>query len=191
MGYGSIKDLIEQEKMQKESSVDTDGMVENFDFTLAHSRFPCITLGDSSVIELYNEVPGQQQRMNPLIPESYKNYLPFSIGGNWTEANGIGGALQFIGDPISNLCAPTLSSSSSYMLLYDSQVENINSETKSDAPVNGKKSLTAGCINSLDTTKLTEPILDKTVRCLPKVSRRQCSQLEDSGFPTVRCYDCR
>jgi len=190
MGYNSINDLIEQEKLQKESNGDTNGVVEDFDFALASSRFPCIILGDSSVIELYDGVPHRQELLNPLLPGSYNNYLPYSVGGNWAEANGISEKLQFIGPPISDISSSS-DDSRSYMLLYESRAESLDSATKSDTQIDSENSSTAGCFNSLDTSVSTEPILDKNIRCLPNATSRQCRQLEEGGFHTVRCYGCR
>ncbi|ONK66319.1 uncharacterized protein A4U43_C06F6510 [Asparagus officinalis] len=162
MGYNSVQDLVEQEKFRKDSKVEVEDMGEDFDFTLARSRFPCINLGDSSVIELYDEV--------------------YSSGRN--ELNSI-----VTGGPISNISSPDSDDNSSYKLLYDSPTESLDSETKSDAEVNYKKSSAAECIKFAGSSLSTDPLLDNldnTVRCLPNATSRQCRQLEDSGFHTVR-----
>lgn len=188
MGYNSIKDLIEEEKAQKGSYRDTGGIVENIELTSAQSRFPCIHLGDSSAVVLYDEV-AHQDLVNPLISGGYN--LHYSVRGNWIDVNKIGEALQSIGGPISNIGSPAAGDSTPHPLLYYSQEESLESEPKSDAQMNAKKSSTAGCIDFSDSSLSNEPTLDKTVRCLPNTTSRQCRQLEDGGLHTVRWCHCR
>lgn len=185
MGYSSIQDLIDQEKVQKDSCGDTDGMVDDFDLTLARNRFPCIVLGDSSAIELYDEVVHKHDLVKPLLPGSFENFLSYSVRNNWTDDSGIGEALQFLGAPISSISSAS-DNDGQYTLPCGSQAESLDGQLKSDSHVNSKTSSAAGCINSLDSSLSAEPILDKTIRCLPNATSRQCRQLEDGGFHTVR-----
>lgn len=149
IGYDSIQDLIDQEEVRKASFGDTDGMADDYDFTLARIRFPCIVSGDSSAVELYDEVANQHYQVNPLILGRYTTSLPCSVQSNWTD-------------------------------------ETTDGETKSKAQTHYKNPSAYECIGRLDSSLSTEPILDKTIRCLPNATNKQCHQLEDSGFHTVR-----
>lgn len=184
LGYSSIEDLIEQEKLQKESDGKVNGLLEEFDFTLARGRFPCIVLGDSSVIELYDESPTKQEQVNSLLSGSYNSYFPYSVVGK-CEANKLDQSLQLF-DSLSSVNSPSTDDGSSNLLVYDSQAVILDSETKLNVKVKSEKSSKAARTSSLDIKSLDETFLDTTIRCLSVITSRRSSQLEDSGFPTVR-----
>lgn len=64
MGYGNIQDLIDPKKTQRESKADSEDMMEDTDFSLTCGKFPCIKLCDSSLVELYDDIPQPQEPVN-------------------------------------------------------------------------------------------------------------------------------
>ncbi|XP_072959822.1 ATP-dependent DNA helicase homolog RECG1, chloroplastic/mitochondrial isoform X1 [Typha angustifolia] len=159
MGYSNIRDLIEQERTQRGSEIDSIGMLDDVDFSVTRARFPCIKLGDSSVVELYDEISCTKSNENNLSPESCTNYNSDRLVAAW----------QFLGHSFTNLkpLVSTEESSSTTDFYYE--------EVASSKETNYKSPVTPD-----------EPVLDKPVRCIPGTTSRQCRQLEDSGFHTVR-----
>lgn len=189
MGYASIEHLVEQERVQRTSVSCGNSMLEEFDFTLARGRFPCIKLGDSSFVELYDEVPHQQERSSLLLPDGLNKYLPSSVDENWSKNIKPGEAWQVVGPPLipfPGINSPLPIEEGSCFVVCDSQEADSAGEAKSNGKISGKKSATNLATKSVETKMPDEQILDKIIRCIPGTTSRQCRQLEDRGFHTVR-----
>ncbi|OAY76988.1 ATP-dependent DNA helicase RecG [Ananas comosus] len=156
MGYSNIQDLIEQERIRKETESDLIANDE-FDFSFNFANFPCIKLGDSSFIELYDEFPTTEHGEKLSLPNSGKLVEAW----NWLRT--------------SFTSINTLSSSEEVSSInpYHSQEALVAKEIVSHKP-------------SSEVSGSDAPILDKNIRCLPGTTSRQCRQLEESGFHTVR-----
>ncbi|XP_038983014.1 ATP-dependent DNA helicase homolog RECG, chloroplastic [Phoenix dactylifera] len=177
MGYSNIQDLIDQEITQRESGADVSGMMEDSDFLLTCGKFPCIKLGDSSLVELYDEVPHPQEQVNFLLPKACKRYLSDSEE-KWAGSDKFNETWQLSAPPLSNITSLSSGEESSYMV-YDSREADSDGEAKLDAEGSSE-------VPSVQTIMPAELVLDKTVRCIPGTTSRRGRQLEDSGFYTVR-----
>lgn len=176
MGYGNMQDLIDQERTQRESGVDVKGMIEDSDFSSTCGKFPCIKLGDSSLVELYDEVPHPQEQVNFLLPKACKRYLSESEE-KWAESDRFNETWQLVVPPLSNITTLPSGEESSYVI-YDS----LEADSDGEAKLEDKGSSE---VPSAHTIMPAELVLDKTVRCIPGTTSRHCRQLEDCGFHTV------
>ncbi|RRT83767.1 hypothetical protein B296_00001225, partial [Ensete ventricosum] len=176
MGYNNIQDLVEQERVRRQSTADANDVYEEFDFSLTCGRFPCIKLGDSSLVELYDEVPHAEEQANLLPPESCNEYLSTS-GTKWEKCSKLVGTCYSVNPPPAEINPSSPMEDNSFVIQLDSL------EADSDA---------AGMVEEEETSKnllespTIESVLDRTIRSLPGTTRRQCCQLEGGGFYTVR-----
>lgn len=185
-GYDSVEDFMEQETLSYKCS-DQNCWNEEFDLALV-ARFHCIRVGDSSLIELYNE-RWKNSRLSLLMPESSVSHLSASAIRNWGDAT-----KEISADEISDTSqffAPQLPNSSSYKqclstLPNDSLASNVDSGAELDklnaneCLINKESKLAKAdvCVNS---------VLDTAVKFIPLTTSRQCHQLEEGGFYTVEC----
>lgn len=182
MGYSNIQDLMDQEGTQRESGPDADGMMDDFDFSLSCAKFPCIKLGDSSLVELYNEIPHPQEQVNFLLPKACQKYLPGSEE-KWAGSDKFNKTWQLLVAPLANVISLSTSEESSYAI-YNSHEADSDGEARLDAK--GSVLDNSSKVSSIQTIMPAELVLDNTVRFIPGLTSRQCHQLEDSGFHTVR-----
>ncbi|KAJ0962808.1 hypothetical protein J5N97_027930 [Dioscorea zingiberensis] len=180
MGYNKIQDLIEQENLKRESGVDLEGTIGELDLRLACARFPSIILGDSSLVELYDEVPAQHENLSLLLPE-----IPNSLGTMGTDSNQLSETWQFFSSSSENRTSES-NIKSPYMLSYNSGVAHSNGNKNLDDKVAAEKSLMMTVGSELFEGLSAEITLDKAVKFIPGTTSRQCRQLEDCGFHTVR-----
>lgn len=156
MGYSNIQDLIEQERIRKETESDLIANDE-FDFSLNFANFPCIKLGDSSFIELYDEFPTTEHGEKLSLPNSGKLVEAWNwLRTSFTSVNSLSSI-----EEVSSINS------------YHSQEALVTKEIVSHKP-------------SSEVSGSDAPILDKNIRCLPGTTSRQYRQLEESGFHTVR-----
>ncbi|KAG0495583.1 hypothetical protein HPP92_000274 [Vanilla planifolia] len=187
-GYDSVEDFIVQERLC-DKSTDQNCRKENFDLSLVSARFPCISVGDSSLIELYDEVKWKNNRLSLLMQESCTSHLSASAIRNWGDAakeisaDEISDASQFLMPQLPNI-------NSSYeqcfsTLLNDSVTSHADGGVELDKLNANEYSVTEES-KSANNNVCVESVLDASVKCIPQTTFRQCHQLEEGGFHTVR-----
>ncbi|CAL9183689.1 unnamed protein product [Musa hybrid cultivar] len=176
MGYNNIQDLVAQERDRRQSTTDANDVYEEFDFSLTCGRFPCIKLGDSSLIGLYDEVPHAEEQENLLPPESCNKYLSTS-GANWEKCSKLVGTWYSVRPPPTETNPSSPMEDNSFVVQLDSR--------EADSDVEGKVEEQETSKNLLESSS-TESVLDRAIRSLPGTTSRQCCQLEGGGFYTVR-----
>lgn len=176
MGYNNIQDLVAQERDRRQSTTDANDVYEEFDFSLTCGRFPCIKLGDSSLVGLYDEVPHAEEQENLLPPESCDKYLSTS-GANWEKCSKLVGTWYSVRPPPTETNPSSPMEDNSFVVQLDSR--------EADSDVEGKVEEQETSKNLLESSS-TESVLDRAIRSLPGTTSRQCCQLEGGGFYTVR-----
>lgn len=193
MGYSGIQDSIENEKAHTESGEDLKDIIDEFDSSLACRRFPSIILGSSSVVELYQEIPSQPDRMDILLAESGKGYIPGSIGRSLVEPAKHCETWPLL-DPPSDGTPSALNEQNSCGLptlptpTPTSTPTALEAEGKSDvvhAEADKKQASTYTGCKSQEFLTSSELIFDRPISFLPGISTRYRGQLEKSGFHTV------
>ncbi|KAL5211819.1 hypothetical protein ABZP36_022666 [Zizania latifolia] len=169
MGYSNTQDLIEQERAFRESATELISVFKEIDFQEISAKFPCIKIGDSSPIELYNDSVSMKQK-ETVLSENLTNFIQES-GGNLEAAYEFSDKCYTIGLPLTNVDHPSISEESSL-------TPQLSNEPTVDR--DARSELLA------DATVPDFSILDRSIRCLPGTTSRQYHQLEDGGFHTVR-----
>lgn len=169
MGYSNTQDLIEQERTRRESATELISIFKEIDFPEISAKFPCIKIGDSSPIELYDDVASMQQKETTLS-ENLTNFIRDS-GGNLKAAYEFSDKCYPLGPLLTNVDDLSISEESSLT------THPVSNELAVDSDA---------CPESLvDASVLDCNILDSSIRCLPGTTSRQYRQLEDGGFYTV------
>lgn len=156
-----------------------NGENDNFDISLACKRFPSISLGFSPPVELYD---GETCSMDGglLASQIYQQFLanssepklvdPDSLYETWTS-----------------LCPGSEDGNSSSVKDYShsesptlKQEARHNLEFHVDEPFS-----TTTVLETQDTSASVQEILDRSISCIPGLTKRQCNQLENCGFHTV------
>lgn len=173
MGYNSLHDLIENEQNQNDTSI-MHGL-DDFDLSMACKKFPSIHLGSSPLVELYED-------------EKCENVLPTSKCAKWIDPNTLCERLSTLYPSLQAVDVEPTSvreenSTTSPLYLPSTPLEN-------EGTSNFQEYLKEKCVEegpkSKQTDALFELILDKSISCIPGLSKRQYTQLENCGFHTLR-----
>ncbi|XP_077253718.1 DEAD/DEAH box RNA helicase family protein [Tasmannia lanceolata] len=186
LGYSSVEDLIEHDRARRESGGNLEGIIDEFDISLACRRFPSIILGSSSLVDLYDDITSEPESMKLFLAESREGYLPSPIGGNWVEPDKLSGTWPSLDSFPSNLSSSSLREESSYILPFISQSPAFETEGKTDMKVHLKESSINASRKSQQIETSAELIFDRPISCVPGITNRQYHQLEKSGFHTMR-----
>ncbi|XP_043806814.1 ATP-dependent DNA helicase homolog RECG, chloroplastic isoform X4 [Manihot esculenta] len=206
MEYDGFHELIESEKAEKQSGWDLKDSVEEFDVSLARKKFPSIVLGNSPPVELYDETTQQSEMKNLLSAESYKEFPSDSLGQKWVDPDdlsehGISSGTR----PSENSSILEEKGNVNASVISESRDENtfISKELKEENAYDWtlySEDVTLGMQEKLDhkvsiedsskqmvpDSLLSDAFLDTSISCIPGLSKRQCHQLENCGFHTLR-----
>lgn len=202
MGYDGLDDLIgndrSREKFRENFKVDNI----DFDATLACKQFPSISLGCFPTVELYDGPACYSQTTESMVPQILEGCIPSHIDVNWVDPKLKYQNLHSLYAEVSNVNAHYIleekfDTSTMYSQSLDWKTEPRNAlQLTEDKPCSN-----AGSDTQSTATSVAE-ILDKCINCIPGLTKRQLSQLENCGFHTVRylknyletvafCFRCR
>ncbi|CAN6280224.1 unnamed protein product [Urochloa humidicola] len=74
MGYNNAQDLVEQQRARRESATELIGVFKEIDFPEISAKFPCIKIGDASLIELYEDSTNMKCK-ETLLSENLTNFI--------------------------------------------------------------------------------------------------------------------
>ncbi|KAG8059662.1 hypothetical protein GUJ93_ZPchr0002g26208 [Zizania palustris] len=170
MGYSNTQCLIEQERACRESATELISVFKEIDFQEISAKFPCIKIGDSSPIELFDDSASMKQK-ETVLSENLTNFIQVS-SGNLEATYEFSDKCYPIGPPLTNVDHLSISEESSL----------------TQQPFSNELAVDSDACQELlaDATVPHSSILDKSIRCLPGTTSRQYRQLEDGGFHTVR-----
>jgi ATP-dependent DNA helicase RecG len=198
MGYNTTQYLMEQERVSRESATELISVLKEIDFAEISAKFPCIKIGDSLPIELYDDSAGMMDNES-MLSGNLTNFI-LESGGNLETNHEFADKCHPLGPSIANVNNSPISEESSLV------TQNISHEPAVDGEV-FPESL-ADAATALDKSKCCLPgepavvmevslesladatspdgnILDKDIRSLPGTTSRQYRKLEDGGFHTV------
>ncbi|GLT31294.1 hypothetical protein SLA2020_060400 [Shorea laevis] len=187
MGYDSLDDLIENEISDKQTGSNLKDTRDDFDLSLARKRFPSIIVGSSPPVELYDETISGSEIRSSLASQRFSSNF---MDGKWVvNQNDMCEAWSSLYPSVPHASPPIeveenadCSNKSSYLSeSYWSLA--LESEGKSDIAT-VEDSSTKGLESELNAS--TELFLDRSISCIPGLSKRHSRQLENSGFHTLR-----
>ncbi|KAM0910992.1 hypothetical protein ACQ4PT_013850 [Festuca glaucescens] len=203
MGYSNTQYLMEQERVRRESATELISVLKEIDFAEISAKFPCIKIGDSSPIELYDDSAGMMCK-ETMLSGNLTNFI-LESGGNLETDREFADKCHPLGPSIANLNNPPISEESSLVTqniphepavdaevcpesLPDATTADGNALDKSESCLPGEPAVVmeASLESLADATSPDGNILDKDIRSLPGTTSRQYRKLEDGGFHTIR-----
>jgi len=174
MEYDGLHDLVDNERAKKRSCMNLKGAKDEFNDSLAYKRFPSIILGSSPQVELYDETACCSELSRVLAPQNCEGFLPNSIGAELDQESS--------SETWPSMSAALLSVTPSLSF----QPVALETIEKSNSSVTVKESsIKVGPESPLNAAPI-ELFLDRSINCIPGLSKRHCRQLENCGFHTVR-----
>lgn len=174
MGYDSLHDLIENERAEKHCGMNVKDAMDDFDVSLVCKRFPSIILGSSSPVELYDGTASFFEKMALLTTQSPGGFPSDSTGEEQEQDY-----LYETGDSL----YPAFPSVESSLLRVD-QSTSLATD-KISYPVLVEESSRKVSHELQKDMVSDELILDSSISCIPGISKKRRSQLENCGFHTV------
>uniref|UniRef100_A0ACD5ZJ40 Uncharacterized protein n=1 Tax=Avena sativa TaxID=4498 RepID=A0ACD5ZJ40_AVESA len=194
MGYSNTQYLMEQERIRRESATELISVLKEIDFAEISAKFPCIKIGDSSPIELYDDTAGMVCK-ETMLSGNLTNFI-LESGENLEKNREFAGKCHPLGPSIEE--SSLITQNISHEPAVDSEVcpESLADATAADGNALDKsKSCLPGEPAAVMEASLeslayaTSPdgnILDKDIRSLPGTTSRQYRKLVDGGFHTIR-----
>ncbi|XP_062150133.1 ATP-dependent DNA helicase homolog RECG, chloroplastic-like isoform X2 [Alnus glutinosa] len=181
--YDDLHDLVDNESAKKRSCMNLKGAKDEFDDSLAYKRFPSIILGSSPQVELYDETACCSELSRVLATQNCEGFLPNSIGAKLVQEGSreTGPSVS----PVLLSVTPSPLKEDSYETLSFQPVA-LETIEKSNSSVTVKESSIKVGPESLLNSAPIELFLDRSINCIPGLSKRHCRQLENCGFHTLR-----
>ncbi|XP_021674594.2 ATP-dependent DNA helicase homolog RECG, chloroplastic isoform X2 [Hevea brasiliensis] len=206
MEYDGFNELIENEKAEKQSGSDVNDAVDDFDVSLTRKRFPSIVLGNSPPVELYDETTQHFEMKSPIPAESYKEFPSDALGEKWVDLDDLSEHWPSSGTlPIENSSISKEQGNGNASMISESRDEktHILKELKEEnayglplysedmtletrEKLDYKVSMEEYSNKVVPESQLSATYLDTSISCIPGLSKRQCHQLENCGFHTLR-----
>lgn len=186
MGYDSLHDLIENERVQKESDMNLKDEINNVDISLACRKFPSIILGNSPPVELYDENKCHSDVRSLLAAQICEEFLSSSGAEKWDGPDRFSETWPSLCPTLPNINASLLRKESSSTLPVSSQPLTMETKEKSDVLVTVEGPPANMVLESQNNAEPVELILDKSISFIPGLQKRHCRQLENCGFHTLR-----
>ncbi|XP_023764076.1 ATP-dependent DNA helicase homolog RECG, chloroplastic isoform X1 [Lactuca sativa] len=145
-----------------------------FDASLVRKQFPSIILGQSSPVELYDGISDAPEKSNILTADIYS--------GSWDSIPN-----EF--NQFSSYKIESISDQSTLDSTYSSKEENSSSSSSSSSSTLPSYAKSPNPVKSDLQCSISDPfelILDKSISCIPVLSKKQCTQLENCGLHTIR-----
>lgn len=156
MEYDNVDDLIDKK---------SDEQVKK-ELVLACKRFPAISLGDSSPVELYRNSKSPEESRSVLNTPTKNGFLPTPIHGGWFDPDNLSRTLSSFCPELQNVDSSNLREEISDGSFYISQTATSEVETTSDVSA-------------------ALQFLGSSIGSMPGLSKRHSTQLDSCGFHTV------
>ncbi|KAK7308720.1 hypothetical protein VNO77_42346 [Canavalia gladiata] len=176
----NLPDLIGNgsDKMKSKMSLKEDDL----DISLICKRFPSITLGSAPQVDLYDGTMSYSEKENSLAAENFEHYFSDSSEVRWVQ-NTLSDTWPSLYVNHSSVASSTLRKEDSCPLpphsISSIHEENLDQVTTEDFQMK---------VGTESQSNLTpsELFLDKSVSCIPGLSKRHYQQLDNCGFHTIR-----
>lgn len=157
MGYDGLNDLIGNEP----------------DISLVCRKFPSIILGYSEPIELFDVAENHSKNSGLLAAHVSKELFSKPVDSTLASADSLHETWQS-----QDTGSPGVYNSSSI-------AETIETKVREELQSTVVKPFTQPLLEVQDIAGSVEMLLDKSISCIPGLSKRHCHQLENCGFHTV------
>ncbi|XP_027913584.1 ATP-dependent DNA helicase homolog RECG, chloroplastic isoform X2 [Vigna unguiculata] len=180
----NLSDLIGNGSGEMKSEMSPKDALDDVDISLICKRFPSITLGSAPRVDLYDGTTSCSETMNSFATENFENCFSNSSEARWVQS-GLSEEWPSLYVKHSTVSSSTSGKDDSFpsSLLPDlmSSIQERNSDqiTREDCQMKVE-------MESLPNPKLSELFLDKSINCIPGLSKRHYQKLEDCGFHTLR-----
>ncbi|KAK6922201.1 ATP-dependent DNA helicase RecG, domain 3, C-terminal [Dillenia turbinata] len=176
MGYSNLHDQFQNGRTQNECTFGAEDF--DPDVSVGCQKFPFISLGSAPLVELYDENMCSEKRAS-LAAESLNLFLTSSVDSKWVDPDSLCETWSSLYPSFSNVELSTLNGENSPIppsLPGTVSLENAF-KVEESSKLSGPESLNATSIDL---------ILDKSITCIPGLTKKQCRQLESCGFHTLR-----
>lgn len=210
MGYGDLNDLFENESAPTISGMNQTATVGDFNF--ARKRFPSIILGQSPKVKLYDENTHIPERIDLLAGQIHKDFPPTAVSAMWANPDSFYESWPSMAN-IHNLESLSSNSEDNFNVSASLDSQTLETDSVSGSSGTGEIWLSqaaslrvaksssskvepkldrepfvddATTLENQQTTSSVDLFLDKPISFIPKLSKRQSSQLENCGLHTLR-----
>ncbi|PIN25982.1 DNA helicase [Handroanthus impetiginosus] len=185
MSYSGLDDLIGNDRSREKFRENLKVGSTNFDATLACKRFPSITLGSFPTVDLYDGPASYSQTTETLVPQIPEGCIPSQTDATWVDPELMYQNLLSLYAEISDTNAPYIVEEKfDKSTMYHSPDQK--KEERNALPLTAEEPCSNAGSEIRQTAVSVTEILDKGINCIPGLSKRQLSQLENCGFYTLR-----
>ncbi|XP_027360082.1 ATP-dependent DNA helicase homolog RECG, chloroplastic [Abrus precatorius] len=178
----NLPDLIGNGRGETKSEMSMRDALDDLEISLICKRFPSITLGTAPQVDLYDGTVSCSETTNSLATETFEHYFSDSSEARWVQST-LSEAFPSLYVNDSSVASSTLREEDSCQLpphsvssMYEEKLDQVTAEdSKMEVGMQSQSNLTPN-----------ELLLDKSVSCIPGLTKRQCRQLENCGFHTLR-----
>ncbi|KAL3010626.1 hypothetical protein AAZX31_07G153300 [Glycine max] len=180
----NLPDLIGNGSGEKKSKMSPKDALDDLDISLICKRFPSITLGYAPRVDLYDGTRSCSETMNSLATENFENSFSDSLEASWVQST-LSEERPSLYASHSSLTSSTLGEEDSCPSplppdltpsIYEEKLDQI---TREDSQMKVR-------MESQSNSTPSELFLDKSVSCIPGLSKRHYQQLDNYGFHTLR-----
>ncbi|KAG9136427.1 hypothetical protein Leryth_023357 [Lithospermum erythrorhizon] len=189
LGYDGLDDFIDHEKAKQESFNSSTKENEDSDISLACKRFPSITLGDSPPVNLYDGETYSSWEDALLVEHLCQELIARDAATNWDNEDGLYESLGSLYPKLAKGSSSILNQVESDLPSRSSPALDMEEGSKLESQFTADESLnTESGVEAQQSATSTGPVLDTSINCIPRLSKKQYQQLENCGFHTLCFY---
>lgn len=178
----NLSDLIGNGSDEMKSEMSPKDALDDVDISLICKRFPSITLGSAARVDLYDGTISCSETMNSFTTENIENCLSNSSEARWVQS-ALSEEWPSLYVKHSSVSSSTSGKDNSFPSLLPDLMSSLQ-EKNSDQITREDCQMKVG-MESQPNPTLRELFLDKSINCIPGLSKRHYRKLEDCGFHTV------
>ncbi|XP_022643069.1 ATP-dependent DNA helicase homolog RECG, chloroplastic isoform X3 [Vigna radiata var. radiata] len=179
----NLSDLIGNGSDEMKSEMSPKDALDDVDISLICKRFPSITLGSAARVDLYDGTISCSETMNSFTTENIENCLSNSSEARWVQS-ALSEEWPSLYVKHSSVSSSTSGKDNSFPSLLPDLMSSLQ-EKNSDQITREDCQMKVG-MESQPNPTLRELFLDKSINCIPGLSKRHYRKLEDCGFHTLR-----
>lgn len=185
----NLPDLIGNGSGEKKSEINLKDTLDDLGISLICKRFPSITLGSAPQVDLYNGSTSYSDMPSILATDDFQQFLSDSPEARWQ--NILSGAWPSLYIDHSSVESSALTKEDTFPCpLSPHSMSSIHEESL-DHEVTKENFQEKVWLQPQPNPTANELFLDKSINCIPGLSKRHYQQLDNCGFHTVGCQNCR
>jgi len=179
----NLSDLIGNGSGEMKSEMSPKNTLDDVDISLICERFPSITLGSAPRVDLYDGTTSCSETMNSLATDHFENCFSDSSEARWVQS-ALSEEWPSLYVKHSTVASSTLRKDDSFPSSLLPDLMPSTQEQNSDKIIREDCQMKVG-MESQPNPTLSELFLDKSINCIPGLSKRHYRKLENCGFHTV------